>query len=356
MVKHIPTQQFIGLILKNPLNICHSKCFTTQIRGISACLSKSSQVKQMTFKPKFEQQFTDLSTQLSFVTISSELRTVKRVEDFKADICSMEKKLLNSRMQSLAGGHGPYSLLDIYGVGVKAHVAGAAAYLSKCVPKEALKADYLNCSREIPVYLGENRTLMFVDPFNLILQRFATVIPCSVIMPVRWEIQGTWYCATPHMVPCTAPNRLNLTTDFHPSNWEFTLGLGSGLYSLEQIEEHNIYQRAEASRGPLIAKMANAASLNGLGGSPGLPMNSIDLSEIRDDMGNFFFPLFRIFGTWYNLVVTVLICIYFSKTATCCLWRIIAIYRVRGFGPWIILSLLDTGYIIARDTIHLILS
>ncbi len=87
--------------------------------------------------------------------------------------------------------------------------------MASCITVEAQKADYQNCTKKIPVRVG-NKT-RFADPFTYILTNFPTVLPCSDLTPVRWYIASKWYCATPKTQECREPEKLNLTDGESPS-------------------------------------------------------------------------------------------------------------------------------------------
>ena len=64
---------------------------------------------------------------------------------------------------------------------------GNAAYISRCPAIDVARADFENCTQEVPVSV--NGSLRFADPFTWILQDFPTIVPCSALMPVRWKIE-----------------------------------------------------------------------------------------------------------------------------------------------------------------------
>ncbi len=65
---------------------------------------------------------------------------------------------------------------------------GAAVYVAHCVPVEATKVDFPNCTKEVPVRVGQVHR--FADPITWVLQESPTVTPCSDITPMRWRIAG----------------------------------------------------------------------------------------------------------------------------------------------------------------------
>ena len=50
-----------------------------------------------------------------------------------------------------------------------------------------------------------------MEPFNRILHKYPTMMPCSDLMPPRWEIGGAWYCVDPQPLWYHPPHQLNTT-------------------------------------------------------------------------------------------------------------------------------------------------
>ncbi len=48
-----------------------------------------------------------------------------------------------------------------------------------------------------------NRTLRFADPITRVLSEYATIIPCNPLAPVRWFMDGIWFCTHPEVEICT---------------------------------------------------------------------------------------------------------------------------------------------------------
>jgi hypothetical protein len=288
MVADNVTGQFAGLVLKNHRAVCGVTCFATQVKGIVACLMRAhdTPLPKRTFRPHFDSSVADAQTQLSYLHLKTNLRMYSRFEAVQADICRLERRLLSGRLQALAGADNPYALLDLYGPGHTAYVSGAAAYVTKCPLVEAIRVDFANCTKEVPVLSGRNHTLRFADPYTWILKTYPTIVPCSDVMPVRWKVRDQWYCATPQARPCPPAAKLNTTTgSFRPD--DFTQGVNLGIYTEGQKAEHREYLRAASSREAVVAKVVNAASRGARGGSGelGLPLGREDLKRITDEVG-----------------------------------------------------------------------
>ncbi len=175
--------QFAGLVLQQPLHFCDRRCYSTHIQGIAVCLLRDQEqpLPRKAFKSSFQQDHVGFQTQLLHLHISTNMRMYDRFELVLNDLCSLYRTVLHTKLQALSGASNDYSLVDIM---------GTVAYVASCIAVEAQKADFQNCTKESPVWVG-NKT-RFTDPFTYILTDFPTVLPCSDLTPVRWFIADKW--------------------------------------------------------------------------------------------------------------------------------------------------------------------
>ncbi len=170
---------------------------------------------------------------------------------------------------------------------------GTVAYVASCIAVEAQKADFQNCTKEIPVRVG-NKT-RFADPFTYILTDFPTVLPCSDLTPVRWYIAGKWYCATPKTQECRAPEKLNLTVHTYEPLGDLTEGLGKDIYSDSQKDQHLALMRTLQARDPILNSGANKAVIGATYDSAGVlrlgpTLSDMDISNLHDLFVGYLFP------------------------------------------------------------------
>ena len=140
-------------------------------------------------------------------------------------------------------------------------------------------------------------SLRFVDPHSWILKRYPTVLACSPVMPVRWEIQGDWFCSTPEITRCQSGHDID-----SPLNWttpsDFTRGLGRGIFSEKQLQQHGQYWRAANSRSAVAAQAANVVLQTSKdGGTFGGFFSASDIGGITDTVMNHLFHWVPMFGT-----------------------------------------------------------
>ena len=123
--------------------------------------------------------------------------------------CELERKTLYNKLQAIAGTRNEYALNDVFGKGhTYVRVGPTVAYVTQGVPVKVRVADYDNCTLEVPVQRLESDVVEWMDPLTRILKPRPTEITCSTLLPVRWKLDGTWYCARPRLVLCPAPNKL----------------------------------------------------------------------------------------------------------------------------------------------------
>jgi len=353
LIENEATKQYGGFLIKDTISICDAQCLTTQVDGILVCiiLPFYGSIPDAKFNPTFAQLKADLFTRMSHMHITTNMRMNRNFESIQLDLCQTERRTNFNKLQAIAMRN-PYALLDVYGRGHSIEVAGAVAYVTKCQPKEASIIAYPNCTSEIPLRLRSHNgselvgDVVFADPLTWILKDFGTVIPCSDIHPVRWQVAGTWYCAlstgTIASTCVDSPGKLNVTTNIKgpgdPAEKDFSRGMGHSMWTPEMLQQHQKYRMAYHSRGAVVQKVTNAAT-NGDGHPQpyvlGSPLSSDDVSHLTSSLGGFFFPLFPLVGEAWFTVVTVMLIFTMVKIFATYLFRGYLLYREReGCGWW----------------------
>ena len=348
MVQQEETQQYAGFLLQGPRPHCGRPCHKTQVKGLVVCLLQTEEDGSQghEFQPQAwaDLASANLQTQIGFLHLDTNQRMLDRFEAMADDLCEVDRRAWRTKLHILAGTDNPYALLENYGKGYTIQVAGAAAYVTRCQPREATRVDFHNCTLEVPVQLdGEIR---FADPFTWIVKDFPTVVPCSSVMPVRWKIQDQWYCSGPNVHPCVAPKKLGSLLEQTPSG-DFTLGLGRGIFTDSQLAQHQAFWRSSSSRRAVLSKASNAAS-HGTNGKLGLLVSPSDMGGLAIDVGAYLFPLLPMLGHFWNTFSGVMLGLVILKTLVECIIRMTAIYLQRGCGFWILLGLWNVTF----QTIH----
>ena len=317
--------RYVGLVIRSATTICRHECWTTQIRGMVYCsVDKDQPAGNFEFQANVETEQAWVQSQVGHTHLGSNLRMYDRFEAVQRDLCETDRKVLSTRLQLMSGSHNPHSLNDLMGPGHSVQVAGAVAYVTQCVLVEAIKVEYRNCTLEIPVTV--NGTLRFADPLSWVLRDVPVTVPCDSTAPVRWLLNGDWYCSTPKTHRCQPPTRLEPgTTTFKDE--DFTTGLGGSAYSDKQIEEHRFSVRVLNSRDAVNTKATNDMLTSGRKNSDGSiilgpPLNSDELGNIKQDvLGAVWWGLPNL-GLIWHIFTGALVGFAIAKTVIGCLVRI----------------------------------
>lgn len=346
LVNNNETKQYAGLVLQQVVTLCKVRCFDTQVKGLFVCPYREGDepLPKHTFKASFTPDQINLQSQLGYLHTTTNLATAERFALVQNDICLAARRTLFNKIQAISGAHNVYALLDIYGPGHMVYQAGAAAYVTRCPKVEVNRAEYINCTHEIPVHF--HNTTYFADPLTRILTDFPTIIPCSDVMPPRWKMGGEWYCSHPRVLPCEKPQQLNLSVTPYHSLHDFTMGLGRGIYSTEQLEQHRRFQIAQSSRRPVLAKITNSAAGKRRGTYLGSPLSNVDISDLTDHISWSLFPLAYFLGDLWRYVSSFMLVALIVKIVIGSSAKAWVGYRRYGCGRWMVFSLWNTAQLI----------
>ena len=355
MISNDETRQYAGLVLRNEVRSCSARCYGTQIKGIIVCLYREREVKplpSLVFQPQDDPNQSNLQTQLAFLHLSGQMNTLSKFIEIQGQICKLDRSVLFNKLQIIADSNNQYSLLDLYGPGHSTFVAGAVAYVAKCVPQEATRRPFENCTKEIPVMVGDQER--FADPLTKILKVYPTVLPCSKIMPVRWHIDGDWWCADPTPYKCQSPNQLNLSMDHLAAQFDFTRGLEGGLYTAEQLEAHRLFQINYYSREAVLNKVTLAAVQSTQGTRLGMVVSLEDVRDLAKEVSWHILPFFYWFGDGWNYFTGFCMVIVICKVILGNILRAALLYRQRGCGWWMLAAIWHTAFTIVTTPLVII--
>ena len=346
LVKNNETNQFSGLVLQQVVTLCRVRCFDTQVKGLFVCPYREGDepLPKHSFKASFSPDQVNLQTQLGYLHTTTNLAVTERFALVQSDICLAARRTLFNKIQSISGAHNVYALLDIYGPGHMVYQAGAAAYVTKCTRVEVNRAEYANCTHEIPVNFAN--TTYFADPLTRILTDFPTITPCSDVMPPRWKMGGDWYCSHPRVLPCERPRQLNLSVTPYSPLHDFTLGLGRGIYSNEQLEQHRRFQISQSSRRPVVAMLTNSATDSRRGPYLGSTLSHVDLDDLKDHISWSLFPVAYFLGDLWRWISSFMLIGLIFKILVGSLAKAWMGYRRYGCGRWMIISMWNTAYLL----------
>ena len=348
MIANNESDQYAGLVIRKPQAVCGMHCHATQIQGIVLCLLRDhdTPMPQANFKSYFDPTIPNLQAQLSFTHLGTNMKMYRRFETMQQALCEVDRKVMHNKIQAISGANNQYALLDYYGPGYRIYVAGTAAYVTNCHALEGVRVDYPNCTMEVPVSV--NGTRLFADPFTWTLHEFPTIVPCSDVMPIRWRINGNWYCATPNARRCPAPTQLNVTNSIAFRAEDFTEGLGHGIFTNEQLASHRAYEITMTSRAPAVAKITNAMTQDGSSARLGIPISNLEFRNMKLDIAGLIFPLIHWFGeAWIYISGLLLIGLCIKIIANMAV-RTFILYREKGCGCWMAAAVIDTTFLLFR--------
>lgn len=248
-----------------------------------------------------------------------------------------------TRLEAIAGSENPYSLLQILGKGHLVSRAGATVYVTKCKAVSVEPRSHTNCTHEIPAFF--NGTEVFVDPFSLVIKQVGTISHCNAIAPPRFQISGKWYCGTPSLQECHAPEEMPLSP-LKISDWdEGKMGLGRAIYSPDQIHQFNIFQQVQHARNAFISEQTGIA-FQGKNekGEWGLSLSSHAKEMMLDAVGFNFIPLYRFVGPISVTFILILFIVGLVRIFATVIFRIIVLIKIRGVGIWLLGAVWNTVY------------
>jgi hypothetical protein len=194
---------------------------------------------------------------------------------------------------------------------------------------------------EIPILYGEKE--YFVDPMTLVIKPLGTIVHCNEVAPVRYEIQGKWYCSYPQLRECPEPEHIPIT-DVNIDDVDLaTMGLGKSIYSQKQLEDFASFQEAANTREAYVAEQAEIAhgSMSS-SGEWGMGLNQWAQSQLIDLVGNYFVPFYKFLGPPTVTLIVILMAIGTVKLCISVVLRAVTILRAKGCGIWILAALWST--------------
>ncbi|PCJ23619.1 MAG: hypothetical protein COA94_08150 [Rickettsiales bacterium] len=320
-------------------------------------------IPEYSFKAVFrEGDRIDLQAQITRSTITTNMRMTQGFHQMSHALCEVQRATRANKLIAILGTNNEYALFDLHGKGSKVISAGTSAYVAKCVPVEATRADYAECTEEVPVKIG-NKTF-FADAVNWIIRELPTVIPCSEVMPMRWFINDRWLCSTPTTQLCAAPSRLNVSSFELTNNNDYAIQLGRGLFTHAQLQQHRRFMANLESRRAAIAHVTLAAIFHADdSGALGIPISKEALKKLKHDIASSYFPMIAWLGWSYSYIYGAIAIVVALSVVAGALSRAFILYRERGCGWWIfgavsaaVFSIIRFQFQIVRTTRDLVVN
>ncbi len=356
LVENNDTKQYAGLVLTHKQKVCGKWTYMTHLgKGLAVYFvhEGGSGISVPEVGKQFDVEQRNIQTQISYLALDLRLKYHTSWIDIQQDICGLDRRTLYTRLQIIGDTSNPYALQDLFGSGHSIRRAGAVAYVTQCVPVEVVLTSHTNCTHEIPATYG-NYTV-FVDPITKIVRPYPNVVPCSTLHPVKWKIDDQWVSATPKTQVQVAPHRLNLTFGIVNYPESFSEGLGRGLYTQQQLNEHRMFIRSQDTRSAVVSKVTNAAIRNAHHvGVLGLPLSADDLPDLSAYVTWDIFPLAYFFGDAWHWISGLILFIGVIKIVLGSFIRMMMAYKKRGCGWWMFSALWATGFMVIMYPFELI--
>lgn len=227
-----------------------------------------------------------------FMDFAAAFEIHETMEDLVRAQCELERKTLYNKLQMMSGGANPHALFDIFGEGYTyVKVGSSVAYVTQCEPVLVELDDAVNCTLEVPVKrrgIGDNSTTEWMDPLTKVLYQYPTEVVCSSLMPVRWDLEGTWYCSQPGLVVCAAPEKLKPTIGSYTATLDlFSKAAKTPLMQPAQIAQRDLLYHQLSHREAVLVRVVQNAVKNGRGkGRIGPLISPQDVQMIEDSVSD----------------------------------------------------------------------
>ena len=312
MVDNRNASQAIALVLGEPVLYCEvAECYVAKnLPGFAACFRTVSdeQPFQGSIGPRKEYgsgQHYDFIvrdakdeaeweralawSRSDFMDFTAEFEHHRTMEEFVRAQCELERKTLWNKLQSMSGAANPHALYDIFGEGYTyVKVGSAVAYVTQCTPVLVELADAANCTLEVPVRRRNVDDTEWMDPLTKVLYRFPTEVVCSSLLPVRWDLEGTWYCSRPELVICAAPEQLKPSVGSYTASLDlFDKTSKTPLMQPGQIAQRDIlFHQLSHREAVLVRVVQNALASVEEGGHIGTLISPQEVEMLKNEVGD----------------------------------------------------------------------
>jgi len=247
--------------------------------------------------------------------------------------CALEKEILQNALSLASFAPDEMAHRIMKAPGYTAVMAGEALHLVKCLAVECRVRPTDTCYNKIPVTY-KNQSL-FMLPRTRILTKKGTPRDCNELLPVMYNIQGSWYRLMPRPQETAAPSIIQPLTK---PTWKYVSPSSlatSGIYTnedLDRLRDHIMFPMEKPSMLNTIARGAMGREIPA--GSVSM-LNLLDeksLDQIAENAGQRLWKGFITFGSASAGVIGIFIIIRLIKLVVDTIIHGYALHSIYGWS------------------------
>lgn len=156
-------------------------------------------------------------------------------KDIITQKCELEKQVIQNTLSLAAVLPDEFAYRVMKAPGYMAVTAGEGIHIIKCIPIEVTLRKTNTCHTELPI-MFRNATL-YMTPKSHIVMKHSTLRDCNPLLPIIYNIEGTWlqFNPTPSMIK--SPHEIKPLTKL---SWKYLAPKSlatSGIYSQQDLDE-----------------------------------------------------------------------------------------------------------------------
>jgi len=325
--------QHLGLVLGAEIRLCDRRCYEiTSLESYALCFfdGEHPMLPEVKYRPgvvSAEQAALEVQVRSDFQLVVHLLNAEHSWAHAAQRFCDQERNIKNNLLALVAQDNGNALVHEPgFGPGTRVTPAGpSVAYVQKCVPVEVVYATVPNCTEEVPVQLQQEvladvkrvegqkePRIYYMNAISGVLQTFPSVVTCSEEMPVRWRLQGLWFCSFPQKRACHRdPQQLKLHSAGGRITSDFSALLNSGgITSPEQKRQTLKFVYEQLGRNAVLLDLIRPPIVNQdpETGALGSWVSGLDLDGVSEKVLGLIHPwwILDFFGQYFTAITGLL--------------------------------------------------
>jgi hypothetical protein len=210
--------------------------------------------------PKNLDLFTYFNSKITIIEHHIQQQISSLYQSLLVDICKVEKSLLETRIILARINPSEFASNLMKSSGYTAVIAGEVIYIIQCKPVYVTLRSDDKCYQEIPVVYSS--VDMYLGSVTRIIQRHATEIECTPLLPAKFMFGGKWYSMDGRLREVVGPNTIssdisqNWTYEYLPSL------MSTGLYDSKNVDKMHdmIYENDDRRSASVVVHRTLAGS------------------------------------------------------------------------------------------------